>query len=141
MHKVFGQKENKVYFDRKGAYLIPVKGEEVGIVETPKGFFFLGGGIDAGETEIECITRECIEEAGYHVQIKEKVCSAETYCEHPTIGFFHPIQSYYSGKLTSKIKEPTEADHLFKWMKYEHLKGKMFLEMQNWALEQVWEKR
>ena len=140
MHKVFGQKENKTYLDRKGAYIIPVKGEEVGVVETPKGFFFLGGGIDVGETDIECITRECMEEAGYQVEIKKKVCSAETYCKHPTIGFFHPIQSYYLGELTSKIKEPIE-DHLFKWIKCENLKGKMFLEMQNWALEQALDKR
>ena len=78
MHKVFGQKENVKYRDRKGAYLIPINGEEVGIVETPKGFFFLGGGIDDGETETECIIRECMEDAGFQVKITEKVCSAET---------------------------------------------------------------
>ena len=95
MHKVFGQKENETYFDREGAYIVPLRGDEIGVVETPKGFFFLGGGIDAGETDIECITRECLEEAGYQVVIEKKICSAETYSEHPTIGFFHPIQSYY----------------------------------------------
>lgn len=141
MHKVFGQKGNETYFDREGAYIVPLRGDEIGVVETPKGFFFLGGGIDAGETDIECITRECLEEAGYQVVIEKKICSAETYSEHPTIGFFHPIQSYYLGELTLKIKEPIEEDHLFKWIKYENLKGKMFLEMQNWALEQVWDNR
>ena len=141
MHKVFGQKENETYFDREGAYIVPLRGDEIGVVETPKGFFFLGGGIDAGETDIESITRECLEEAGYQVVIEKKICSAETYSEHPTIGFFHPIQSYYLGELTLKIKEPIEEDHLFKWIKYENLKGKMFLEMQNWALEQVWDNR
>jgi len=141
MHKVFGQKENKTYLDRKGAYIVPFQGDQIGVVETPKGFFFLGGGIEDGETDIECITRECVEEAGFQVVIEKKVCSAETYCEHPTIGFFHPIQSYYYGVLTSKIKEPIEEDHLFKWIKYENLKGKMFLEMQNWALDQVWDNR
>jgi len=141
MHKVFGQKENKTYLDRKGAYIVPFHGEEIGVVETPKGFFFLGGGTEDGETDIECITRECAEEVGFQVVIEKKVCSAETYCEHPTIGFFHPIQSYYYGELTSKIKEPTEKDHSFKWIKYKNLKGKMFLEMQNWALEQVWDNR
>lgn len=141
MHKVFVQKENETYFDREGAYIVPLRGDEIGVVETPKGFFFLGGGIDAGETDIECITRECLEEAGYQVVIEKKICSAETYSEHPTIGFFHPIQSYYLGELNLKIKEPIEEEHLFKWIKYENLKGKMFLEMQNWALEQVWDNR
>lgn len=74
MHRVFGQKEEVIYRDRKGAYLIPINGEEVGIVETSKGFFFLGGGINERETEKECIIRECMEETGYKVKITEKGC-------------------------------------------------------------------
>ncbi len=89
----------------------------------------------------QCIIRECIEETGYQVEIKEKVCSAETYCKHPTIGNFHPIQVYYSGQLVKKIKEPMELDHMFRWVEYETIKGKMYLEMQNWAIEQVWNLR
>ena len=50
MHKIFGTKEDKEYKDRIGAYIIPVKGNEVGVVETPKGYFLLGGGLDANET-------------------------------------------------------------------------------------------
>ena len=97
LHRIFGKEENVAYLDRRGAYIIPIKGEE-----------------------------------------KERVCSAETYYEHPTIGFFHPIQVYYSGKLVKKLREPVEQDHVFRWVKYEDLRGKMCLEMQNWAVEQVW---
>ena len=68
---------------------------------------------------------------------KEKVCSAETYHEHPTIGFFHLIQVYYSGGLAEKVKESVELDHVFRWVKYENIRGKMFLDMQYWALEQI----
>ena len=100
----------------------------------------MGGGIDEGETDIDCIIRECIEEAGYQAKIGNKICSAETYEEHPIIGFFHPIQVYYLGELTEKIKKPIEDDHIFKWINYEKLKGKMYLEMQNWALEQACDK-
>lgn len=137
MHKIFGTQENEVYLDRKGAYIIPIKGENVGVVETPKGFFLLGGGLDNNETDNQCIVRECIEEVGYKVRIGEKVCSAETYYKHPTIGFFHPIQVYYSGELLEKVTEPVESDHIFKWVKCESIRGKLFVEMQNWALEQV----
>ncbi len=48
MRKIFGTKENAEYVDKKGTYLIPVKDGKVGIVKTPKGFFFLGGGIEKG---------------------------------------------------------------------------------------------
>ena len=40
MHKIFGTKEDKEYKDRIGAYIIPVKGNEVGVVETPKVIFY-----------------------------------------------------------------------------------------------------
>ena len=113
MHKIFGAKEDKEYADRMGAYIIPVRQNEVGIVETPKGYFLLGGGLDADETDFQCIERECMEEAGYAVEIKGEVGSAETYTLHPTIGYFHPIQTYYVGELLNKIKEPIEPDHVF----------------------------
>ncbi len=44
-------------------------------------------------------------------------------------------QTYYIGELLEKVQEPIESDHEFMWIEYEHLKGKMFTEMQNWAIE------
>lgn len=41
MHKIFGTKENEEYIDREGVYLIPVRNNQVGVVRTPKGYFFL----------------------------------------------------------------------------------------------------
>ena len=136
MHKIFGVKENVEYFDREGAYLIPWCNDRVGVIRTPKGCFFLGGGLECGESHAEGIARECLEEAGYSAAVGEKICSAEMYGKHPTIGYFHPIQTYYSGELIDKAAVPTETDHIFCWMEYGKLQGKMFLEMQNWALEQ-----
>lgn len=31
-----------------------------------------------------------------------------------------------------------EEDHEFLWMDYDAIRGKMYSEMQNWALEQCW---
>ena len=136
MHKVFGAKDNVEYTDREGAYLILVRNNQVGIIQTSKGFFLLGGGLENGESHIECIERECMEEAGCVVSVKGKVCSAEAYCKHETIGYFHPIQTYYIGELISVVSAPSEKDHVFLWMEYDELKGKMYVEMQSWALEQ-----
>lgn len=60
MHKIFGTKENKEYIDREGVYLIPIHNNQVGVIQTPKGYFFLGGGIEIGEGHILCIERECM---------------------------------------------------------------------------------
>lgn len=141
MHKIFGTKLNVTYTDRKGAYLIPIDGTKIAIVETPKGYFFLGGGIEADETDRECIRRECLEEIGYSVDIGQFLSSAETYTIHSVRGYFHPIQTYYSGKLLKQIQPPLEQDHRLLWVEYEELRGKLYPEMQNWALEEYWKKR
>lgn len=141
MHKVFGIKENVTYKDREGAYFVPIKDNLVGVVQTAKGYFLLGGGLDEGERHEECIKRECLEEIGYNVLVKDKVCSAEMYCKHPTIGYFHPIQTYYVGELLEQISIPVEEDHKLVWLEYDEVTGKMHVEMQNWALKQCWKKR
>ena len=137
MHRVFGIKENAEYLDREGAYLIPFRNNQVGVIQTPKGYFLLGGRVENGENHLECIERECLEEAGCFPRIKGRLCSAETYCKHPTIGYFHPIQTYYIGTLGDIEFLPTENYHVLCWVDYDQLRGKMFVEMQNWALEQV----
>lgn len=137
MHKIFGIKENVDYLDREGAYLIPSCNNQIGVVKTPKGYFLLGGGLDIGESHLACIERECREEVGNLANVKGKLCSAETYTLHPTIGYFHSIQTYYYGELLEKVSTPIETDHVLCWIEYDKLMGKMFLEMQNWALEQL----
>jgi 8-oxo-dGTP diphosphatase len=137
MHRIFGIKENTKYSDREGAYLIPFRNNQIGVISTPKGYFFIGGGLENGENHSDCIKRECLEETGRLSYIEDKLCSAETYTIHPTIGYFHPIQTYYFGQLLDKVSIPTEKDHILCWVEYEELKGNMFVEMQNWALEQL----
>ena len=140
-HKVFGIKKNVNYKDRAGVYLVPAKDGKVGVVKTSKGYFLLGGGLDSGESHEECIKRECLEETGYAVSVGKKVCSAETYYEHPTIGYFHPMQTYYVGELLDQVSVPVEEDHEFVWMDYNELVDNMYLEMQSWALAQCIKKR
>ena len=137
MHRIFGTKENAEYLDREGAYLIPCRNNQVGVVQTQKGYFFLGGGIENGESHLDCIERECIEEVGCSPRVDGRLCSAEAYIKHPTIGYFHPIQTYYVGTLLNCKSTPIEKDHVLCWVEYDQLRGKMFVEMQNWALEQL----
>lgn len=140
MHRVFGIKEDEPYVDRKGAYLIAIQGNKVAVVRTEKGYFLLGGRIEQGECDEDCIIRECLEETGYSVTINEFLCSAETYTKHPNIGFFHPIQNYYYGEIMEQIQNPKETDHFFEWVDYNVVKDNMFVEMQNWALKICWAK-
>ena len=140
IHKTFGKRKPVTYTDRPGAYLIPVEMHRVGIVRTKKGLFLLGGGKLPGETDTSCIIRECMEEIGCSVSVDRYLGSAETYTIHSRIGYFHPIQSYYLGRLLENRQAPIENDHELLWLPYEKLKGNMFSGMQNWALELVFEK-
>ncbi len=140
MHKIFGEKLKTNYYERPGAYLVPINAGKIAVVKTQKGFFFLGGGFEKEESAQECIARECREEIGYEVTVGEKVCSAEHYTYHKKVGYFHPVQEYYLGKLVSKTGAPVEPDHTLMWLTYDELKGRMFSEMQNWALEVCYKK-
>ena len=133
---VFGEKKDGEYTDREGVYLIPIVNSRVAVVKTPKGYFFIGGGIESGETDEECILRECVEETGYLASVGKFIGSAETYTDHAVIGLFPPIQRYYLGELLEIADTPKEENHELVWIEYENLKGKMFVEMQNWALEE-----
>ena len=140
MHKVFGEKAPVPYYDRKGAYLIPVKDNKIAVIKTPKGLFFLGGGIENGETDEACIRCECLEESGVEVTIGEKIGSAETFTTHPRLGPFHPIQTYYAGEILKQVQAPLEKDHTLLFGSFQELDGKLFAEMQNWALQEFWKK-
>lgn len=140
MHKVFGEKAPVPYYDRKGAYLIPVKDDKIAVVKMPKGLFFLGGGLENGETDKACIRRECLEEAGVEVTIGEKICSAETFTTHPRLGPFHPIQTYYAGEIIKQVQLPLEKDHILLICSFRKPDGKLFAEMQNRALQEFWKK-
>ena len=135
-HFPVGEKENADYYHRPGAYIIPIKGNEVGLIKSKSGYCFIGGGREKGENDHECLKREIIEETGYSVIIKEYFGSAEEYKDdQPAIGYFHPIQNYYTGELIEKVCEPIEPDHELVWVKPEEAVGKMWIEMQKKALE------
>jgi len=123
------------YYDRIGAYLICIENNKLAVVRDPKGYFLPGGGIDENESLEECVKRESLEETGYSVCVDRHICSAEAYLLHPNVGYFHPIQHYYSGRLIEKVCEPTEDDHAFEWISVGDIESKMYLEIQGRAVK------
>lgn len=137
LYRQFGRKEEVEYYNRPGAYIVPIKDGKVAVVKIPKGTFLIGGGIESGETEEQCIRRECMEEIGYTIRLVRKIGWAESYTLHSALGYFHPTQHYYEAELLEKVKEPIEKDHFLCWIPADEIKGKMFSDMQNWAVEQA----
>ncbi len=135
MNKTFGKKDDNIsYFDREGAYIICMNNDFLAAVQTPKGYFLIGGGIEEGEDHLSCIKRECLEEIGCEVENMSYICSADTYCIHEKIGGFHPIQHYYSGNIGEKVTQPSEINHKFVWLPLSKI-DQLFVESQIWAVE------
>lgn len=138
MDKTFGAKEKDAgYRDRPGAYLLPVRDGRLAVVRTPKGYFFLGGGIDQGETHEQCILRECMEETGCPAEVEGYIGAAEVYCHHSELGWFHPVQYYYSGRLGEKIAGPQETDHWLEWIPLNEAEWKLNVKPQIWAVKRL----
>lgn len=136
-HHTVGVQEKADYYQRPGAYIIPENNGKIGLIKSKGGFCFIGGGREKGENDSECLKREVIEETGYSVTVGSFFASAEQYKPDQTdIGYFHPIQNYYIGKLNEKISEPVEEDHELQWILPQDAVGKMALEMQEWALNE-----
>lgn len=138
--KVFGKRnKNETYVDRIGAYIIAEKDGYFAAVETPRGFFLIGGGIENNESHIDCIKRECLEETGRNVQIDGYLCSAEIFTVHDRLGPFHPVQYYYYGKLSDVAAVPIENDHNLRWLSYPDYCGKLFVQAQCWAVQKYFD--
>ena len=81
IRKIFGEKlENEIYHDREAAYVVLLDGDKIAVVKTSSGKLFLPGGkIETGESKEDCVVRECIEEMGAKVTVKEYFAIGERY--------------------------------------------------------------
>ncbi len=134
----FGERRDGVdYQERIGAYAIILKDKCLAAIRTPKGYFLPGGELDEGEGHVECIVRECLEEIGHLVIVKEPVCVAEMFTHHEEIGYLHPVGHFYLAELKEKVKEPFERDHELVWIAMDGIDDAGFQEHQRWAVTLV----
>ena len=138
LEKTFGEKiDNVNYYDRVGAYGIVIENNKIATVKTLKGNFLLGGKIENTESKEECIIRECLEEIGYQVEVKDFICKSDSYLLHSEIGYFHPIGYFYMVILKEKVKKATENDHILEWINLDMASEKLYVKHQIWAVNQA----
>ena len=142
--KYIGSKEENIeYRKRPGAYAIIINknDDKVGIVTDGADYFYLGGGIEKGETKIEELQRELIEEAGYSIKnIKEfKEVGSHIFDEDKR--YLEVIASVYIAEFDEKVAEPIEKDHTVLWVKPKEYVYKMFREWQRYIMERFIEER
>ena len=146
--KYVGEKvENIEYRKRPGAYAIIVNknDDKIGIVKKiiDEGTenFYLGGGIEEGETKLEALRREMIEEAGYTIKNIKELEEVGQFIFVEDKGYIEVIASVYIAELDKKVAEPIEKDHNLIWVKPEEYIDKMFREWQTYIMAKFIEKR
>lgn len=138
LEKSFGEKTSGiVYKDRVGAYAILVEDDKVAVIKTQKGYFLPGGGLDIDEIFEECIKRECLEEIGMSVIVKDFICKGDRYSWVDSVGYMHAIGYFYFVQGIDIISEPIEKDHELVWLNIENCCDCMYLEHQEWAVNQA----
>lgn len=136
--KYVGCKEKNIeYKKRPGAYAIIINKEDdkIGIVSDGKAYFYLGGGVEEGETKLEALKRELIEESGYLIKNVKELDEVGSYVFVADKGYFEVIASVYVAELDKKIAEPIEKDHTILWVKPEEYVDKMFREWQRYIMQ------
>lgn len=142
--KYVGEKEENIeYKKRPGAYAIIIDNnkEEIGIVTDGKDYFYLGGGIEEGENELQALKRELIEEAGYTLKNIEKFEEVGSHIYAEDKGYLEVIAYVYIAEFDEKVAEPIEKDHTVLWVKPEDYANKMCREWQTYIMERFIEKR
>ena len=142
VEKTFGQPEKGVFYEhRPGAYGILQNGKgELGIVKTDRGYYLIGGGIEAAETPEECLKREFWEETGYDVAIGKKICVAASYTYSLGDGRpLHLIAHCYRCSLGNYRQLPMDCGHTLVWISPEEAKRLLTAEHQRYAVSRALE--
>lgn len=125
------------YKDREAVYGLLLKNEKVAIVETPKGFFLPGGGVEENETHEECLIREMKEEIGIEVKLNEYTGKSVLYYMSPENKICYNLYgSFYTVDEAKRVVK-SEDDHKLVWMDLNEAISKLKLIYQVWAIEKV----
>lgn len=135
--KVVCEKEEGIeYKIRRAAYVIIEQPENKIVIATDGNYFFLGGGLEENEDEIEALRREVIEEAGYTLKNIRFFKKVESYEYHIIRGNLHIIASFYIAEFDKKISDPIEEDHSIIVTNAIDYKDKLYHKYQEYILKE-----
>lgn len=112
----------KKYKNRVGVYVVIFNSNnEVLVVNTKRGPYLPGGGVDLGESFIEALKREVVEETGFTLSEIYQLTKANQFAIHPIAGPVNKIATFYIGIIDEAVVRYSveTRDHEVLWMKIE----------------------
>ena len=135
----FGNKEQgRVYVPRPGAYGLVYDAQgRIAVMETPRGGFLPGGGIEEGESPEEALVREVREECGLGVTVGVRLGKAAEY--RCTEGHAYAIRKdcvFFAATFAGESGEgaATEPDHTLLWLTPSEAEERLAHGSQKWIV-------
>lgn len=143
MIRIGNKVEGLIYTKRPVSYVIIERKEDkkIAIATEGKTYFFLGGGIEKGETELEALKRELIEESGYNIRNIKYFDKVTAWADGVKRGPLDVTATFYIAEFDKKIAEPIEKDHTVLWVNPSDYKDKLFHEYQRYVLDEYIKRR
>lgn len=128
------------YVERPGAYaFIENSRREIAVVKTNFGLFLPGGGLDPGEDELQCLSRELREEIGYEViNAIYLIRAAQYHWSEFYKSHFKKIGAFFEVEARAPAKNMCAPDHELIWLPRERAAAELSQEFQRWAMEEYW---
>ena len=125
-------KENSCFRYRTGAFIL--KDDKMLFVKSKFGgyFYMIGGGVSLGETSVDCIEREILEETGINAKVERLAVVTENFFKGKG-GILegldcHTIEFYYLGKVIddSNVFSKTDDGEELVWIPIAEIKNSFF---------------
>jgi len=133
----FGEQVSGVdYVLRPGGYLVIGKSpNEIAVVQTLRGYFLPGGGIEEGESAAEAAVREAREECGLSVVLQDVLGTADEFVFSGAVGkYYRKRCEFFSADFVS-CEGAGEADHVLMWMSEDEAVSRLSHKSQAWAVK------
>jgi len=141
IEKTFGNRLSNIeYAKRPGTYGVAFRQRgssliEVALIDTPRGRFLPGGGIETGEDHVTCLKREFIEESGFAIAVGAFIgVSRELGLTPRSKRYVELIGHFYLVDILDHLGGQVEKDHELIWVAVEEGLQSLRLSYQSYAV-------